>query len=114
MGELATAAHASDNAMRLTIDVAPGDSPFGSWVSICHELGCTGNSSTPHGAVAGLAKAMNAIVQGILDMRGTPDAGLDVIREIATGYAEQRRESVPVRQPLAGVRQLVRPIAGTR
>lgn len=104
VGELGAAAHASDNALRLTIDVAPGDSPFGAWTAVCRELGCTGTGTTPHGAVAGLAKAMSFVVQGILDVRGTLDAGLDVLREIATGYAAQRDESLDTKRPITRTR----------
>jgi hypothetical protein len=63
-------------------------------VATCHELGTVSAARTPHDALVAIAGAVRCVVSGILETRGTPGAGLEVLREIAAGYAAQR--SAPV------------------
>lgn len=78
-------------AFRFTIDVSPDPEHPSAWVATCHELGSTSAARTPHGALAALGGAVKLVVGGILEARGTPGSGLEVLREIAAGYAAQRR-----------------------
>lgn len=80
--------------IRLTINIGP-DPERQSWVAECLELGVSSNGLTPQLVFSSLANAVRAMVNNTLEQRRMvdPSAGVDVMHEIARGYAASKSRS---------------------
>lgn len=79
--------------MRLTVDIAPDAEHPTAWVATCLELGVSSAGLTPQLAFSALASVIRLTVNSITAERQMRDsgAGIEVMREIAHGYALTRQ-----------------------
>lgn len=83
--------------IRLTINIKPDPEHPTSWVATCLELGVVSASLTPQLALTALANAVRLVVNSVMDQRRMLNAadGIEVMREIAAGYASQCESEQP-------------------
>lgn len=81
--------------MRLTIDIEPDPDARDTWIATCLELGVTSRAVMPQIALSSVANAVRAVVSETMAARRLVDAsaGIEVMREIAAGYAALRQSS---------------------
>jgi hypothetical protein len=80
----------SGDTLNFTVSIGPDPEHPKTWVATCHELGVVSAARSPQRAFAALGSAVRFVVCGTTERRGTPDAGLDVLREIVAGVTALR------------------------